>query len=252
MKKIQLLNYNFTFLDFDDILELIEKDILKKGEFRQIISLNPENLLLMLNNPKFERLVLSTKSLIADGVGIVWASKLLNKTTPTRLPGVELMDKLLSYAVRHRLRCLLIGGGTNLAELTAECYKNRFPRLEIIGLQAVIDVKKPKPEEISHLKQIVRTTKPRLVFVAFGSPAQELWIETNKNLFKGCLVVGVGGSFAMLSGVLPRAPKQWRRLGLEWLYRLIQEPWRIKRQAGLLKFTALVVKAKFKSLMPRS
>ena len=246
MQPIKLLNYSLNFVDFEDILERIKKGVLSKGEFCQIISLNPENLMIMTRQKEFEKLVLSSQTLIVDGVGIVLAARLLTGTSLRRLPGVELMDRLIAYAAQHSLRCLLIGGDANLAELTAKCYSRRYPELKIQGLQAIDDIKQPKDHEILRLKQIVRTSKPCLVFVAFGSPAQELWIQANQELFKGCLVVGVGGGFAMNSGLLPRAPKVMQRLGLEWLYRLIRQPWRLRRQLKLISFLILVIKAKFK------
>ena len=246
MQTIKLLNYHFSFVDFNDILERIKKDILVKGKFCQIISINPENIMIMTRDNEFKKLVMSSQTLIVDGVGIVLAARLLTGTGLRRLPGVELMERLISYASQYSLRCLLIGGDANLAELTAKCYAGRYPKLKIWGLQAIDDIKQPKPQEMLALKQIVSTSKPCLVFVAFGSPAQERWIQANKELFKGCLVVGVGGGFAMVSGVLPRAPKVMQRLGLEWLFRLVRQPWRLKRQLNLISFLLLVIKAKFK------
>lgn len=245
MRSIKLLDYQLNFIDFTDILELIKKNTSSKGNFYQIISINPENLMLMERNQEFKKLVLSTQTLIADGTGIVWAAKVLAGTSLNRLPGVELMDKLIAHANRHRLRCLLIGGKANLAELTVECYKRQYPMLKIKGLGGIVNIKQPKSEEIRELKRIVSLLKPHLVFVAFGSPAQELWIEANKHLFSHSLVIGVGGAFAMLSGVLPRAPQWLQHLGLEWFYRLLQQPWRIKRQLRLVEFVTKVLQAKY-------
>jgi len=247
MTTLKLLDYSLNFITYEDILELIKKDILQKGKFCQIISLNPENLLLMKQNPQFEKLVVSSQTLIPDGVGMVVAAKLLAGVTLRRLPGVELMDRLLRHSAQHRLRCLLIGGSANFAELTQNCYQKKNPELTNKGFQAISSIKKPNQTEMAALKRIVSLIKPHLVFVAFGSPAQELWIEKNKYLFKGCLVIGVGGGFAMLSGVLPRAPRFLQYLGLEWLYRLFQEPWRIRRQTKLLSFIFLMLKDKFRN-----
>jgi len=246
MTSIELLDYQLNFVDFSNILELIKKNTSAKEQFCQIISINPENLMVMKRNPAFEKLILSSQTVIPDGVGIVWAAKLLTGIGLSRLSGVDLMDRLIRYANEHRLRCLLIGGDANLAELVAECYEARYPKLKIRGLRGIVDIKQPKPEEITSLKRIVSLLKPHLVFVAFGSPQQELWIQENKQLFSQSMVMGVGGGFAMLSGVLPRAPLWIQRLGLEWFYRLLQEPWRIKRQLRLVEFIFRVLKAKFK------
>ncbi len=247
MKTIKLLDHQLNFVDFSDILELIKKNTSSKGNFAQIISINPENFMIMQRDHSFKQLVLSSQTLIPDGVGIVWAVKLLTGISLNRLSGVDLMDKLIRYANEHRLRCLLIGGDANLAELVTECYEAQYPKLKIKGLRGIVNIKQPKPEEITSVKRIVSLIKPHLVFVAFGSPQQELWLQENKQLFFQSVVMGVGGGFAMLSGVLPRAPIWIQRLGLEWFYRLLQEPWRIKRQLKLIEFIFIVLKAKLKA-----
>ncbi len=244
MTEVKLLDFTLKFVDYSDILELIKKNTSATGKFTQIISINSENLVLMKQNAAFKKLVLSSQTLIPDGAGIVWAAKLLDGKSLKRLPGVELMDRLIKAASGYRLRCLLIGGSLGLAEATAKCYKDRFPHLEIKGLLGIVNLKQPKPEEITAIKHIVSLFKPHLVFIAFGSPQQELWLEQNRHLFPHSLAVGVGGGFAMLSGRLPRAPQLWQQMGLEWLYRLFRQPWRWKRQLKLIKFVFLVLKAK--------
>jgi N-acetylglucosaminyldiphosphoundecaprenol N-acetyl-beta-D-mannosaminyltransferase len=246
MKKVKLLNYDLTFVNFADILELIKKGEGGHPHFSQIISLNPENFMAMKNDKRFEKLVTTSKNVIIDGVGIDLAAKLLSVAVPPRLAGVEVMDRLINHAANHRLGCLLIGGKANLAEYTAKCYKKRFFTLKIQGLEGIKDIKNPQPEEMLAIRQIVRSSRPHLVFVAFGSPDQELWLEDNKALFAKSVCMGVGGGFAMLSGVVPRAPGLMRRFGLEWLFRLIQQPWRYRRQINLFRFAFLVIKAKLK------
>lgn len=247
MQRLQLLEYNFNFANYNDILELLQEDILAKGLFSQIISINPENYLTMVHSPLFAKIVLSSRMQIADGIGIVWAARFLGRGPLVRLTGVELMDKLIRHAYRYRLRCLLIGGESKIADTLAKCYREQFPGLKIGGISAFTNVTFPKKNEMMQLKEIVLSVKPQIVFVAFGTPAQELWINANRNLLNGCLVVGVGGAFSMLSGAVPRAPKWLQQVGLEWWYRLVRQPWRWRRQLALLKFTGLVIKEKLKS-----
>jgi len=244
MQSLKLLNYNFRFVNFDEVLEYILKNRDQNQPSRQIISLNPENFIAMTKNREFEKVVLTSYGQITDGVGIALAARLLNRTRLPRLTGVDLMDRLLGVASEYRLRCLLIGGRGQLAEKVVECYKRTFPHLNIAGTEGFYDLKHPQESEIHRLKQIVASTRPHLIFVAFGSPWQELWIKEQSELFRGSLVIGVGGAFSMLSGAIPRAPGLFRNLGLEWFYRLISEPWRLKRQMALGKFLLLVIKFK--------
>ncbi|KXK11237.1 MAG: putative N-acetylmannosaminyltransferase [Microgenomates bacterium OLB23] len=179
---------------------------------------------------------------ILDGTYAYLAAKVEGVPVQARIQGVDLMEKLLEVASSGRLRALLIGGAPKIAERVVECQKRAYPRLEIQGMQGIQDVRSPSEAEEKEIFKIVAATKPHLVFVAFGSPYQELWIDAHKKQFEGSVVMGVGGAFDFLSGNVPRAPKALRALGLEWLFRLIVQPWRIKRQLSVFSFFAAVVK----------
>jgi len=246
MQPLQLLNFSFKILNYQDILEYLLKGRGKNRPAEQIISLNPENLILMKKSKVFEKTVAASYGQIIDGVGVVLAGKVLNGARLTRLTGVDLMEQLLREGAEYGWRYLLIGGKGNLAERVANCYQLAYPSLTIKGIEGYEDLKHPTEAEILALNQIVASTKPHLIFVAFGSPQQEEWIATHLELFRGSLVIGVGGAFSMLSGVLPRAPVFLRRLGLEWFYRLLKEPWRIKRQLALGEFLLWLFQFKLK------
>jgi len=244
MQSLNLFNYDLKILSYKEILEYILKN---KGQNRpasQIISLNPENMMAMKRDPAFEKIVLTSYGQIVDGIGIVLAARVLKSTPLVRLSGVDLMDRLLREGSEYRLRYLLIGGRSDLANKVAKCYKQVIPDLEIAGIEGIRDLKRPNEPEIRRLKQIVASTRPHLIFVAFGSPQQELWIEEHLDLFRGSLVIGVGGAFEMLSGAIARAPSLVRKMGFEWLYRLIREPWRLKRQLALGEFLLMLLKFK--------
>lgn len=112
-----------------------------------------------------------------------------------RYPGVDLVKDLLTLSSKMRLRVLFIGGEQNLAEKLANCYQKKYPKSKFFGLEGISDIKNPKKEEEEKIFSIISHFKPHLVFVAFGSPNQELWIENHKKKFKNCAVMGVGGAF---------------------------------------------------------
>ena len=145
----------------------------------------------------------------------------------------------------RRLRVLMIGGKENLALRLAQCYSEQFPEAKFKGVQGIEDIKNIKKEEEVKIFSIVTAYKPQLVFVAFGSPDQELWLDRHKKEFAGCVVMGVGGAFNYLSNKIKRAPVFIQKLGLEWLFRLLNQPWRWKRQLRLLKFIGLVIRQKW-------
>ena len=141
------------------------------------------------------------------------------------------------------LRVVLIGSQANLALKIAKCYSQSYPKATFIGLEGYKNTHHPLPEEEKHIEDIVRNTRPHFVFVAFGSPFQELWIDTHKKLLQESICMGVGGGFDYLSGVSRKPHHLIQALGLEWLYRLIREPWRAHRQFSRLPlFIVMIIK----------
>lgn len=246
MKVNKILGITITPESKSSILEKILLYIDKPTVFFHIVSLNPENLVVATENESFKRVIETAQIKIIDGVGVVLAARLLGIQAGERITGVGLLEELLKRASDGRSRVLMIGGKENLAEQLAECYSEQFPEAKFFGLNGITDIKNPKKAEEDKIFSIVATYKPCLVFVAFGSPDQELWIERHKKRFAGCVVMGVGGAFDYLSNKTKRPPIFIQKLGLEWLYRLVIQPWRWKRQLRLLKFVWLIIKQKLK------
>jgi N-acetylglucosaminyldiphosphoundecaprenol N-acetyl-beta-D-mannosaminyltransferase len=224
------------------ILEKILKDLKTIHKFIHIVSLNPENLVISCENSEFKKVLQTAQIKIVDGTGIVLAAKLLKIKAGERYPGVDLMSDLIKQAGISRLRVLLIGGKGNLADELAECYSRSYPEAKFVGIEGFENIKKPTKKEEDRVLAIVCRLKPRLVFVAFGSPDQELWIEGHKDIFAGAVCMGVGQGFDVYGGLVKRAPVWIRKIGLEWLYRLFAQPWRWRRQVRLIKFILLITK----------
>lgn len=226
------------------VLEKIIKFILNPEGAMHIVSLNPENLIVCHENREFKRVVETAQIQITDGVGIVWAAKTLGIDVGERSTGTGLMEELVELANKMRLTVGLIGGKGKLAEDLSNCYSSKYPRAKFFGLEGVKDIKKPKKAEEEIILSIVADRMPQIIFVCFGSPYQELWIDCHRDKFKNMVVMGVGGAFDFHLGRIIRAPKIIRQIGMEWLFRLIIEPWRWKRQTRLLRFAWLVFKQK--------
>lgn len=244
--KNQLLGISIQPLTKKEILEKIKKYILLTESFAHVVSLNPENVVLANEAKDFMEVIRAAQIRIIDGVGIVLAGQILNIDVGERLTGVDLMSDLVKEASRMRLRVVLIGGEANLAERLADCYNRAYPEAKFIGLQAIKKIKNPKKEEEDKLFSIVAEYKPHLLFAAFGSPDQELWLYRNRAYLKGVVCMGVGGAFEFLGHEIRRAPARIRIIGLEWLFRLILQPWRWRRQLRLIKFMWLVVKERLR------
>lgn len=224
--------------------EILEKTLkyLKKpqGNFA-VMSLNPEIFVLMDSDSEFKKAISWGKQKIIDGSGVVAAAQILNIPHGDRFTGVDFMDEVLKLAAERSFRVVLFGGKGNVAEELADCYSKKYPNLSVQGFQGIKDISRPTKSEEKKIFSIVADTKPHYVFLAFGSPAQEKWLYSNRAQFEGMVCAGVGGAFNFLSGRSPRAPRIVRSLGMEWAYRLMTEPWRWKRQLRLLTFIRLVI-----------
>lgn len=129
-----------------------------------------------------------------------------------------------------------MGVSLGVADEACEKLIEQFPNLNIVGVLNGYE------KDINKVQQVINNAKPDILFVALGSPKQEYWIVNNMNNLHPTVFQGVGGSFDVISGNIKRAPQVFQRLGLEWLYRLIKEPWRWKRQLILPKFLIMVLK----------
>lgn len=227
------------------IREKIKKCLFSHAEMMHIVSLNTENVMIAENQHSFKKVITKAQIKIIDGIGVYWASQLFGVDGGERITGVDLMEDLLAFASYERLRVVLIGGKKKVAEKVVKCQKQKYPNLNCKGIEGIVDIQKPTEAEEEYIRSIVVEKKPNIVFVAFGSPFQELWIDRHRDLFHGMVCMGVGGAFDYLSGSVPRAPSFIRRIGGEWIFRLWVQPWRIKRQLCLLSFIILVAKRYF-------
>jgi len=246
MKKNNILNITINPETKKTVLEKILLYIEKPTGFLHIVSLNSENMVVATEDELFKRVIETAQIKIVDGIGVVLAGRWLGIEVGERVTGVGLMEDLLKVASDRRLRVLMIGGKENLALQLAQCYNNRFLKAMFKGLQGIKSIQNPDTVEEEKIFSIVADYKPHLVFVAFGSPDQELWIARHKKEFSNCVVMGVGGAFDYLSGKVIRAPGIIQKVGFEWLFRLVNQPWRWKRQLRLFKFKGLILQEKWK------
>jgi N-acetylglucosaminyldiphosphoundecaprenol N-acetyl-beta-D-mannosaminyltransferase len=231
--KIFLLGVGFTDANKDEVLEYIVTGLQKQSEKYYIVTPNPELLVIASSNSEYKKTLNQAKLALPDGIGVMLAGKLLGKPLRERIHGVDLVEMLCKEVSKKPITVGFLGAGPNVAVKTAECLREKYPDLKISFTETEWKNEKKYPET-------------DILFVAFGSPKQEIWIAENLNILPAKVVVGVGGTFDFISGKVRRAPIFMRELGLEWLFRLIIQPWRIKRQLKLIKFIGLVLKERFK------
>jgi len=231
--KIFLLGVGFNNLRINDVLELIIKGLVKNEKKYYIVTPNPEILVIANDDANYKKVLNGAKLILPDGIGVMIASRLLLKPLRERIHGVDLMESLCIEVSKQPITVGFLGGGSNVAELTSECLCEKYLGLKVNFIETEWNFEKKYPET-------------DILFVAFGSPKQEIWIAENLSRLSVKVAIGVGGAFDFVSGEVRRAPVFVRKLGFEWLFRLIIQPWRIKRQIRLIKFIFLVCKEKFR------
>jgi len=201
-----------------------------------IIAVNPEKVMTAQKDPQVKELINNSTFQIADGVGILLASKLKKGTIQSRVTGVDMMERLLQFAAEENHPVYFYGAKEEVVTKAISNIKDKFPFIKVAGYTNGYE----KDEEA--LVERIKESGAEILFVALGSPKQELWIKRNMEALSNVLVFqGVGGSFDVFSGMVKRAPALFRKLGIEWLYRLLIDPKRIKRQMNLPKFLIRVL-----------
>lgn len=198
------------------------------------VAINPEKVERAASDPVLRRLLNSAQLQIADGIGVVWAARVLRGRRIARITGVEMFSKLIERASNTGWRVYLLGASPE-ANREASCIlQARYPTLNICG--AMDGYFADEQEAVS----AINAAQPDLLFVALGSPRQERWICRNWESLHVPFLMGVGGTYDVISGRVRRAPQWCRKLGVEWLYRLVTQPSRWRRQLALPRFAARV------------
>lgn len=274
MPKIRILDIEIDNLKFNQITERLDDFVLRKKPVL-ICTPNTEFIVAAQEDSYFKEILNKTSNLnLPDGFGLLWAAKfdtfptmnivfvreiiiiiewilsiLLIPLVPSffknplkeRITGADFTRKIAKFAADNSLRIFLLGGASTVAERTALQLQTEIPDLRISGVHS------GKAEESSQIIEAINKSRADILLVAFGAPKQEKWLAENLDKTKCKIGIGVGGSFDFIAGVKKRAPMWMQKSGLEWLYRLVQEPNRIKRQMALPKFLWLVLISKLKT-----
>lgn len=204
----------------------------------QVATVNPEFVMRARRDQAFRHVVQNASLKTADGAGLMLAGRILGHPLPERVTGVELTRALAVAAAARGDRVFFLGAAPGAAAAVAEQLVGEFPGLQVAGAFAGEAAESGDAETVA----AVRAGKADIVLVAFGAPAQETWLARNLEVSGAAVGIGVGGTFDYLSGRVRRAPSAMRRLGLEWLFRLLRQPSRARRMTALPVFLLLVLR----------
>ncbi|WP_422123976.1 WecB/TagA/CpsF family glycosyltransferase [Planococcus sp. X10-3] len=235
--KEQILGVNVSNQSQQELMRLIDADI-KENRKSRIVAINPEKVMMATKDDSLKTLLNGSTYQIPDGVGIMIASRFRNGQVKERVTGIGMMEALLELANENSFRIFMYGAKPETIEQAAGMIQQRYPNLIISGK---IDGYETDQNKILRL---INEANPQILFVALGSPKQELFIQENMDRLNVNIFQGVGGSFDVFSGNVKRAPSIFLNTGTEWLYRLVSQPSRIIRQMALPKFLIMAIREK--------
>ena len=204
---------------------------------QQTVTVNTEFVMAAQKNIEFRQTINSAALSVADGIGVVWAMRFVGFPTPERITGTDTLVALAKCCAEKGYRLYLLGAAPGVAEQTGVCLQALAPGLQIAGTYAG----SPALAEEDAIIERIAAANADVLCVAYGAPAQDLWIYRNLSRLPAAVAMGVGGAYDFLSGRQRRAPRVMQRMGLEWLYRLYREPWRWKRMLAIPHFMLQVL-----------
>ncbi len=214
-----------------------------EGTPHQITTVNPEFVVAAQHNAPFSVVLEGADLALPDGIGLLWASRLLGQPLRERVAGSDMVPEMARLSAQRGYRLYLLGAAPGVAERAADALRRDYPGVQVVGTYAG----SPDPCEEDDIIARIVAADPDVLLVAYGAPRQDLWIHRNLARLGVPVCMGVGGALDFIAGVAVRAPRWMRRAGLEWLHRLWRQPWRWRRMLALPRFAGLVIR---QSLMP--
>jgi N-acetylglucosaminyldiphosphoundecaprenol N-acetyl-beta-D-mannosaminyltransferase len=219
---VEILNGRFAPVTLDQTIERIV-DQIRAGARGYLCTVNVAILMMMRQDPRLQRFVDNAALVVADGQPLIWGSRLLGRHLPERVAGVELVEKLCERAAVEGFGVYLLGSRQEIVEKLAARFQAQFPGLRLSG---IADGYFGDDEAPARAEAVARSGA-KILIVAMGVPRQEHFLEEHWDRLGVPFAIGVGGSFDVLAGLRARAPVLVQKIGLEWLFRLAQEPGRL-------------------------
>lgn len=238
-KRIDILGVPVDCVDMAAAVARVD-EFIAQDQVQTILAVNPEKVMKARVDGTLMGSLRNAGLLIPDGIGVVIAAKLLGLGAMQRVPGSELMPALCAHAARRGYSVFLFGASADVNEQACAVLRARYPGLRIAGSQNGYVTDQGMPALIDS----INSSGAQILFVALGSPKQELWMDRHRSALKVKVCQGVGGTFDVIAGRVKRAPPLFLKLHLEWLYRLLAQPKRLLRQSALPRFAWHVLRQK--------
>jgi N-acetylglucosaminyldiphosphoundecaprenol N-acetyl-beta-D-mannosaminyltransferase len=240
LQRIKFLNTYIDKISIDNVKEYIFQAIDNKKKIH-IVYLNALKIYEIDKNPLMKKAISEAELILADGVPIVWVSKLFKNPLPGRVNGTDLFELLLSECESRNKSVYFLGSKEDILIKMLDVIKIKYPKLSIAGHRNGYFSDKDDNDIINDINK----SNADILFIGISSPKKELWANKYKNKINVPIIKGVGGSFDVLAGVVSRAPVWMQKYGLEWLYRVIMEPKRMLKRYLITNFYFIYITIKF-------
>jgi N-acetylglucosaminyldiphosphoundecaprenol N-acetyl-beta-D-mannosaminyltransferase len=227
LTKARILGVRVDCLDTKQTLERIE-GFVGGGTLHQVATVNPEFVMRAQRDREFARVLERADLCLADGTGVVWAARRQGCVIDQPVAGTDLVEPLAAMCARRGFRLFLLGARPGVAAELAASLSAAYPTLAVAAHAG-----SPAASQDDESLKLISEHRTDVLVVAYGAPAQEMWIDRVRGRLGVSVAMGVGGAFDYLTGRVPRAPTWMRRAGLEWLHRLAHQPWRLRRMTVL-------------------
>ncbi len=233
---IRILGLPVDAITYPQWLDLIAEWI-ASNHVHHVCTINPEFIVIARHDINFHNILSRADLCVPDGVGLLWAARHLGKPLPERVTGSDGVPRIAEHAAQTGWKLYFLGAAPGVADKAASVLRQQHPTLQIVGIYSG----SPAPDEEDAIIEMINASDADILFVAYGAPEQDKWIARNLPRLRVKMAMGVGGSFDFIAGIIPRAPLWMRRYGIEWLYRLYLQPWRIWRMLRLPRFVVAVL-----------
>ncbi len=248
---LKILGVGIDKLTQEEVVKKIEF-FLKQDETKTIYTPNTEIVMEAKKDKTLKDILNEGSIVIPDGIGLIYAAKIKKKNLPERVTGCDISFEILDIAEKEGYSIFLLGGEEGVAKEAGENLKKDYPNVKLAGVQngyfKGTHIGNPGHDEEKEIIEKINTSGADILFVGLGAPKQEIWINENKDKLNCKVAIGNGGTVDILAGRVERAPQMFQKLGLEWLYRLVKDPKRIKRQMVIPLFILTILFSREKTV----
>lgn len=248
-KRINICNTPVDALTMQETIAMIDQAIVEKRPIHHVV-INAVKVANAARDPDLRESIVNCDIINADGMGIVWAARILNMHLPERVAGIDLMDELVKLSARKNYRIFFLGAKEEILKKMIGVYCNKYGEGILAGYHNGYFAK----NEERLIAEEIANSHADILFVAMSSPKKEIFLNSYKDLIQTSFIMGVGGSFDVVAGFVKRAPKWMQEYGLEWFYRVLQEPKRMWKRYlfGNISFIMLILKEKSRLVFRRA